>query len=106
MREDLVDLNETFAKSESEYESKLGLSSSKNLGSSTGVFSSLHIELTNFMEEGSVNNHGAGKPDYDPSYDELDSYAQQALAQVDKSKQEMDERLDQLEELMPQIRNC
>jgi flagellar capping protein FliD len=104
MKEDLVDLNETYTKSEGEYEAKLGLSLSKRLNSGSAGVSSMHIELTNFMAESSGGMPAPDKSfDYNDDYDELDSYAKQALAQVDKSKQEMDERLDQLEELMPQI---
>jgi chromosome segregation ATPase len=108
MKEDLVTLHDTYEKSKADFETKLGITiGSGGAGASHGRgISAMQIELTNFMSGGSSGaDEDSYKPSASASYDSepLGAYEQQALEQVDEAKKEMNNKLDQLEELMPQI---
>ena len=110
MQSDLASIRKALERSENDFHKKIGLGGSDEL--EKGGINSMNIELTNLMNSGNgdfgnVHDSSAGSSSstggatYNDELNKVDAYEEQVLEQVAKEQQELDNQLDQLEALMP-----
>ena len=114
MKSDLTEINLEVERSINEFHKKLGLGGDDKSDLEMAGINSMNIELTNLMggsEDDNNNDNpfmsdkksGGGQND-NTGINNLGAYEEQVLEQVDKEQQELDNQLDMLESLMPQIK--
>jgi hypothetical protein len=114
MTEDLQEINAEVERSINMFNDKIGLGlNEKESDLEIAGINSMNIELTNLMggsdgidtispdnKKGKTSQNNSGSN----NMNNVGAYEEQVLEQVDKEQQELDNQLDMLEQLMPQIK--